>query len=213
MRIVRRDRHQSVLGPVKGVWIGVLLVVLCSLAPAAVAQSETDELGVGSFLVASRDLLDPNFSHTVVLLLDYSDNGALGLIINRPTEVKLGELVTDLEGVQERPETVWVGGPVAHGQMVLLLRSKKEIEGARRVFENVHFTASRLVLERLLESDNEFRVYAGYAGWGAGQLEGEIDRGSWHVLPGAADMVFDPSPLELWRELITRGEAQWASLR
>ncbi len=70
-----------------------------------------------------------------------------------------------------------------------------------------------MVLESVLESETEFRVYAGYAGWAAGQLEGEIDRGGWHVLPGDADMVFDSAPLELWRELIARGEAQWASLR
>lgn len=193
--------------------IAVVLLVLSISSLPAVAQSDVEDLGVGSFLVASRGLLDPNFSHTVVLLLDYSESGALGLIINRPTEVKLGEIVTDLEGVQERPETVWVGGPVAHWQMVLLLRSRKKLEGADQVFEDIQFTASRVVLERVLEGDAEFRVYAGYAGWGSGQLEGEIERGGWHVLPGDADMVFDPEPLEIWRELIARGEAQWASLR
>jgi len=183
------------------------------LASPAVAQSEVDDLSVGSFLVASRSLLDPNFNQTVVLLLDYSEKGALGVIINRPTQVELGEMMSDLEGAWEGAGTVWVGGPVAHWQMVLLIRSKAALEGAERVFEDVHFTASRLVLEQVLQSETEFRTYAGYAGWGAGQLEGEIDRGSWHVLPGDPEMVFDKAPLELWRELITRGEAQWASLR
>lgn len=182
------------------------------VSPAA-AQSEADELGAGSFLVASRSLLDPNFDRTVVFLLDYNENGALGVIINRPTPVKLGEMVTDLEGVETRPETVGVGGPVAHWQLVMLIRSATDLEGAERVFEDVYFTASRLVLEEVLESESEFRIYAGYAGWGAGQLENEIDRGSWHVLPGDPEMIFDPAPQELWRELVTRGEAQWASLR
>jgi putative transcriptional regulator len=174
---------------------------------------EADEPSVGSFLVASRSLLDPNFDQTVVLLLDYSEKGALGVIINRPTRVALGEIVTDLEEVQESAGTVWVGGPVAHWQMVLLVRSTADLEGAERVFDDVHFTASRMVLERVLKNGTEFRTYAGYAGWGAGQLEDEIDRGSWHVLPGDPDMVFDAAPLELWRELIARGEGQWASLR
>jgi len=147
-----------------------------------------------------------------VLLLDYNENGALGVIINRPTRVKLSEMVGDLEAAQERPETVFVGGPVAHWQLVVLVRSKRELEGAERVFEDIHFTASRVVLEQVLDDNQEFRPYAGYAGWGAGQLEDEIDRGSWHVLPGEPDMVFDAAPLELWRELIARGEALWASL-
>ena len=193
--------------------IPALLGTLAILASPIAAQPDADELGVGRFLVASRSLLDPNFDRTVVFLLDYNENGALGVIINRPTQVKLGEMVEDMEGVQERPETVGVGGPVAHWQLVLLIRSATDLEGAERVIEDVHFTASRLVLEKVLESESEFRIYAGYAGWSAGQLEHEIDRGSWHVLPGDPDMVFDPVPQELWRELISRGEAQWASLR
>jgi putative transcriptional regulator len=183
------------------------------LALPTVAQSEANDLSVGSFLVASRSLLDPNFNQTVVLLLDYSEKGALGVIINRPTQVELGQMMPDSESAWEGAGTVWVGGPVAHWQMVLLIRSTAALEGAERVFEDVHFTASRLVLEQVLQSDTEFRTYAGYAGWGADQLEGEIERGSWHVLPGDPDMVFDEAPRELWRELINRGEAQWASLR
>lgn len=163
--------------------------------------------------MASRGLLDPNFSHTVVLMVDHNDEGAMGLILNRPTEVDLSQMVSELEELEEGRNTVWVGGPVAHWQLVLLVRSDSEVEGARRVLGDVHFTASREVLESVLESGAEFRTYAGYAGWGAGQLEGEIERGGWHVLPGEPELVFDSSPLELWNELIVRGESRWASLR
>lgn len=200
------------MGEARAGLVFAVLVLSSIVAWSVQAQSDGEELAPGSFLVASRGLLDPNFSRTVVLLLDYSDNGALGLIINRPTEVELSRMVSDLEGAEDRSETVWVGGPVAHWQMVLLVRSAAEVEGAERVFEDVHFTASRVVLERVLDGDVEFRVYAGYAGWGAGQLEGEVQRGGWHVLPGDPEMVFDPAPLEIWQELISRGEAQWASL-
>ena len=191
-------------------WVVALVALVAAWGSPVVAQSDIDDLGVGSFLVASRGLLDPNFDQTVILMLDYSDKGALGVIINRPTRVELSEMVTDLEAVEERPETVWVGGPVAHWQVILLIRSAGVLEGAERVFEDIHFSASRLVLEDILESGAPFRAYAGYAGWGAGQLDDEIDRGSWHVLPGDAEMVFDPEPFELWHELILRGEAQWA---
>lgn len=186
-----------------------LLVLGGSIVLAQEIGSPSGEPAAGKLLVASRGLLEPNFDRTVVLLVNHSDEGAMGIIINRPTEVRLGELVSDLEGVEEREETVWVGGPVAHWQMVLLIRSKKVPEGAENVFENVHFSASRVVLDQLLAKDTEFRVYAGYAGWTAGQLEHEIARGGWHVLPGEPELIFDPAPLELWRELIVRGEAKW----
>ncbi len=204
----RRGGDGTGLALVFGLWL-----VSGLLAGLLVAQSDVDDLAEGKFLVASRSLIDPNFSRTVVLILDYSADGALGLIINRPTDVTLGRMVPDLEGVEDHPETVWVGGPVAHWQMVLLLRSTAEIDGAERVFDTIHFTASRVVLEEALERETEFRMYAGYAGWAAGQLEGEIDRGSWHILPGDPELVFDDAPLDLWQELIARGEAQWASLR
>ena len=167
----------------------------------------------GQFLVASPHLPAPNFLRTVVLLVDYSAQGAIGLIVNRPTEVKLHQMVTDMESLEDRPETVWVGGPVAHWQVMLLVRSDTEVDGAEKVFADVHFTASRVVLEDLLGSETEFRSYAGYAGWSPGQLDGEVERGGWHILPGDADMVFDREPLELWQELISRGEAKWVDFR
>jgi len=213
LRIVSELLIDSTVHQMRAGFLLVVSVVFMVLALPAAAQSEADDLSAGGFLVASRDLLDPNFHQTVVLLLDYSEEGALGVIINRPTQVELDQMMSDLESAWEGAGTVWVGGPVAHWQMVLLIRSTAALEGAERVFEDVHFTASRLVLEQMLQSETEFRTYAGYAGWGAGQLEGEIERGSWHVLPGDSDMVFDEAPLELWRELINRGEAQWASLR
>lgn len=191
----------------------MVLAVAGLVVPPGWAQSQPDELGLGSFLVASRSLRDPNFSQTVIVVVDYSEKGALGLIVNRPTDVELSEMVADLELIDESMKTVWVGGPVAHWQVVLLARSVGEIEGAERIFEDIYFTASRDVLEDFLATETEFRAYAGYAGWAAGQLESEIDRGSWHVLPGEPEMIFDPAPLDLWTELISRGEAQWASLR
>lgn len=207
----RRIRGRSASGT--RTLVALILVAFAGFLPGTLARAETDSLAAGSLLVASRGLLDPNFSHTVVLLVNYDENGAMGLIINRPTEVDLSQMVADMEKVKEGENTVWVGGPVAHWQLVLLVRSAAELEGADRVLGDVHFTGSREVLESVLESGKEFRAYAGYAGWGAGQLEGEIDRGGWHVLPGDPGLVFDSTPLELWKELIARGEARWASLR
>ena len=183
------------------------------MSPLARAQGiGSDDPAPGKFLVASRSLLDPNFSKTVILLVSSDDDGALGIIINRPTPVTLDQMVEDLQGIEEDPETVWVGGPVAHWQLVLLFRSEFHPEDTESVLEGVYFSGSREVLEDLLEGDMEYRVYAGYAGWSPGQLEHEIARGSWHVLPGESEMIFDGDPMSLWEELVVRGEGEWVTL-
>jgi putative transcriptional regulator len=193
--------------------VSLVAALLLVLEPAARAQSDgMGNLEVGQFLVASRGLLDPNFAKTVVLLVVHNEEGAMGVVINRPTEVKLGQVIDDLEGIEDRPETVWVGGPVAHWQLVLLFRAGLELDEDEPILEDVYFSASRNVLESLLEAEMEFRVFAGYAGWSPGQLEQEIARGGWHVLPGDPEMIFDQEPFTLWQELVTRGEARWVSL-
>ena len=164
----------------------------------------------GKFLIASRDRLDPNFAETVVLLVDYDSDGALGVIINRPTQTLISEVLPDVESVTERPDRVWLGGPVAQWQLVMLGRSDAGLDEGRMVMDDLYFSASRSALEELLAEDGEFRLYAGYAGWSPGQLDEEIDRGGWKVLPGELSMVFDKAPLDLWPELILRTTVHWA---
>ena len=180
-----------------------------ALAPTLL---RADELAAGKFLVASRGLLDPNFAQTVVLLIQYDNDGAMGVIINRPTEVGLEELLPDLRDDRRAHVTVGVGGPVAHWQMILLYRRESGLDESNPVFEDVFFSASRGVLDLLLTEGDEFRIYAGYAGWAPGQLEFEVDRGSWYVLPGDVASIFGSAPFELWRELIVQGEAKWVGL-
>ena len=174
--------------------------------------SGSDDPAAGKFLVATRSLLDPNFSRTVILLVSSDDDGALGIIINKPTPVTLNQMVEDLQGDEDDPVEVWVGGPVAHWQLVLLFKSDSHPEDTESVLDGVYFSGSREVLEDVLERDMDLRVYAGYAGWSPGQLEHEIARGSWHVLPGEPELVFDGDPASLWEELVARGEAEWVTL-
>ncbi|MGB3564873.1 MAG: YqgE/AlgH family protein [Thermoanaerobaculia bacterium] len=174
------------------------------------------ELAKGRFLVASRDLRDPNFAKTVVLLLDYNEMGATGLVINRPTELSIATALPDVEGLDDRTETVWVGGPVATHQMLMLVRSGDHPEGSESVFDDVYVSGSRDLLGRLVEAGGDvgrFRVFAGHAGWMPMQLDAEVARGGWEVLPGDADMVFDESPAEVWPDLSERGAVKWAFLK
>jgi len=121
-------------------------------------------LAPGRFLIASRELIDLNFSQSVVLLIEYGPKGAMGLIINRPTEVRLSEVLPDMEDLAHLKENLFLGGPVAQNQILMLLRSDREIEGTHLVFEDVYASTSRAVLEEMVNhagAGDSFRVYAG----------------------------------------------------
>jgi putative transcriptional regulator len=171
-------------------------------------------LAKGRFLVANRDLRDANFAETVVLLVDYHERGAMGLIINQPTEVRLAKVLPNMAGLQERSDMVYIGGPVDRNRMVLLIRSSSTLEDAQQVMADVYVSPSRKLFERLVDKagpGERFRVYAGYAGWAPGQLDREVARGDWHVLPADAETVFDKAPADIWPELIRKGAIRWLS--
>ncbi len=173
------------------------------------------DLSKGKFLVASRKLGDPRFMQTVILLLDYAPGGAMGLIVNRPSEMKLSTLLPKIEGLKARKDTVYIGGPVAINQMLMLIRAGKQPEESLPVLTDIFVSGSSKVLERMVEGagkGEKFRVYAGYAGWAPGQLDGEVIRGDWYVVPADSETVFDRAPEEIWPELIQRVSAQWVRL-
>jgi putative transcriptional regulator len=170
--------------------------------------------GPGMLLIADREMVDPNFSQTVVLLVDYNEQGALGLIINRRTKQELGEILPESERIDGGASRVFEGGPVGRGGLLLLVRADIAPENAEHVFEDVYFGRDRELLVWLLEGERrpQFRAYAGYAGWAAGQLDSEIERGDWHLVPARVDSVFSHEPRELWQYLAPPDPAQSASL-
>ena len=170
------------------------------------------ELSKGKFLVASKQLRDPQFFETVVLLLEYDSKGAMGLVINRPTTVKLSKVLPEIEGLQKRSDTIYLGGPVAKNQLMLLIRTSSPPEGSRLVFKDIYLSSSQTVIEKMIDKPDtpeRFRVYAGYAGWAPGQLDHEVSRGGWHILQADEESVFDKTPSEIWPELIRRSSALW----
>jgi putative transcriptional regulator len=172
-----------------------------------------EELAKGKFLVASRQLQDPNFRETVVLLIEYGQEGAMGLVINRPSAVKLATIFPDIKELKQRKDTVYVGGPVEVNKMLLLIRSPKMPEGADEVTAGVYISSSWKVLEGLVKKkatrEDRFRLFAGYAGWAPTQLDFERTRGDWHVLKADAESVFSQKPAELWPALIRRVTVKW----
>jgi putative transcriptional regulator len=165
-------------------------------------------------LVATRQLLDPNFAEAVVLLLESGAEGAVGVVVNRPSKLELRSVLPDVKGLSQRRDTVFLGGPVEKGQLLLLVRSPSPPQQSVRVFRDVFVTASLDALNRAAAEspgDPRFRLFAGYAGWGAGQLEVEIARGDWIVLPGDVEQVFAPAPERIWESLVER-EGRWVRL-
>ena len=145
-------------------------------------------------LVASPSLTDPNFYRAVVLLLDHDDDGALGVVLNRPTEVSVGEPLPGWDLLAADPAVVFSGGPV---QPVTAVGIGRTADGVGTLDLN----QDPLEAAREVEA---VRVFSGYAGWSPGQLEGEIDEGSWIVVDGRPDDVMCEQPDALWEQVLER---------
>ncbi len=161
----------------------------------------------GKFLVATDALTDPHFSQTVILLIDYSDMGATGIIINRPTKVPLVEMLPSVQGLKDRADIVYYGGPVEGNRMFMLIRSSEKPDESGHVFGNVYVSVSKNMLEHMIgkrKTEKQFRVYSGYAGWFPGQLDREVSIGSWRIVGADADSIFEKNSAGIWRELFRR---------
>jgi putative transcriptional regulator len=170
------------------------------------------KLDKGMLLVASRDLADPNFSETVVLLVAYGPHGTMGVIINRPSDVKLATVLPSIKALRGRADLVYLGGPVMTNHVLMLIRSTKVLDDSLAVFDDVYASSSLTVLKHELAhhgAKNHFRAFAGHAGWAPGQLEAEIAHGDWYVTPADADGVLTSKPQELWSKLLGRVEGDW----
>ncbi|NMX24168.1 hypothetical protein HCU62_09530 [Dissulfurirhabdus thermomarina] len=165
----------------------------------------------GKLLVAARQLADPNFSETVVLLVKHGPRGTMGLVLNRPTRVPLARVLPKLPPARTKARTVFLGGPVARNSLFLLLRVHAPPGGADPVCPGVALGTRLAVLDAVPAAP--FRIYAGCASWAPGQLLAEIRRGDWYLLPARAADVFDPAPEHLWPRLIQRATTTWVLSR
>jgi len=172
-----------------------------------------EDLAAGKLLVASRDLLDPNFAQTVVLLVRYGDDSVVGLIINRRTQIPLARVFPELKEAKGQTDPIYRGGPVERTAALALLRARTKPEEAEHVFANVSMISSRTLLDKTIAAAMDpsmFHVYLGYSGWTMRQLQGEIQLGAWRIFPGNAAAVFDPDPETLWGRLIRKTEERIA---
>jgi putative transcriptional regulator len=163
----------------------------------------------GQLLIAGPGLVDPNFWRTVVLIVEHSDEGALGLVLNRPSETTVGEAVSELEQLLEPEDPLYVGGPVQPSALIVLAEFEQPAEAALIAFENVGVLASGAQEDPDL-SVRRGRAFVGHAGWGPGQLDDEVERGDWILEPARREDAFTGTPLELWSEVLTRKGGSYA---
>jgi putative transcriptional regulator len=161
----------------------------------------------GRLLVATPALRDPNFERTVVLLVAHEDGGALGVVLNRATEVPVAEVLEGWGPLASDPPVVFEGGPVQPEAAICLARTRVGV-GRLAGFNRVSGAVGTVDLsgepDRLRESLVSVRVFAGYAGWAPGQLEGEISSGSWFVFDALPGDAFVSRPDDLWPMVLRR---------
>jgi putative transcriptional regulator len=206
----RAATHRRASVPASAVLTALLL--LGAATDGRGSPAPRPEIARGKLLVASDQLADPNFQKTVVLLLEYAPTGALGVIINRPTDVKLSSLLPEVDELRDRGDTVLIGGPVARDRMIVLLRTTKPPPQSAVVIDGVYITAGLDALHALPRDKGataNLRAYVGYTGWDMQQLDAEIARGDWKVTAADAATLFDKPPAGLWRELNERTTGEW----
>src|ERR1700730_15111465 len=169
-----------------------------------------EESLAGQLLLASPTLQDPNFARTVVLVSLHSDEGAMGLVLNRPSAVTVGEAVPQLEQAVTDAERVYVGGPVQPTSVVFLAEFLDPSPAGLLVLGRIGFPAPDAGIEELIEATCRGRVFAGYAGWGEGQLDAEVEHGDWIAHAPLPEDVFTELPEELWSSVLTRKGGSYA---
>jgi putative transcriptional regulator len=165
----------------------------------------------GQLLIAGAGLFDPNFRRTVVLVGEHNDEGALGVVLNRPAPATVLDVVPPLASLVAPGDPLFVGGPVQPDGAVLLAEFERPDDAGVLVFGSIGFLVGKLQPEHV-EGVRRARVFAGYSGWGPGQLEAEMEQGSWILEPAGREDVFSDRPEHLWSDVLRRKGGDYALL-
>jgi putative transcriptional regulator len=165
----------------------------------------------GQLLIAGPRLVDANFWRTVVLVAEHSEEGAFGLVLNRPSETSVGEAVPELDTMIDAEEPLFIGGPVQPSTVITLARFRDIDDAALAAFADIGVLGTGgPSIEEMAERVMRARAFVGHSGWGPGQLEAELETGDWILEPARPEDVFSTSPRELWSEVLTRKGGSYA---
>lgn len=190
--------------------IAAALLCLLLAAPAGAQPAEPPN---GVLLVAKPGLADPNFRETVVLVTQSGDSSTIGVILNRPTTLSARELLPDAPGAESLEEPVYFGGPVMRQTVVALFHSGSAPRAsAFHILKGVYLSMHPANIEPLLSQPGQrYRLYAGFAGWAPRQLESELERDGWYLLPASEALVFRKDTRGMWEELLEKARGGRAS--
>jgi putative transcriptional regulator len=168
----------------------------------------------GQLLVASPKIIDPNFRRTVVYMAEHSDEGAMGLVLNRPAQTTVAEAVPELGWLAtDGSDGVWVGGPVEPGSVMVLAEFDDPGQAALLLDDDLGFVPADVTeREGFADAVRRTRIFAGHAGWGPGQLESELEEDSWIVEPAQREDVFTTNPEALWSGVLRRKGREYVLL-
>jgi putative transcriptional regulator len=164
----------------------------------------------GQLLVAGPALLDPNFWRTVVLVVEHNDEGALGLVLNRPSETNIGEAVPELATLLDPAERLFIGGPVQPSAVIVLAEFEDATDAALLAFDDVGVLGTGPSSDELTAGVRAGRAFLGHAGWGPAQLDGELERGDWILEPARLEDAFCADARGLWSDVLTRKGGSYA---
>ena len=164
----------------------------------------------GKFLIAGKALHDPNFFKTVVLIVEHGEDGAMGLVVNRPSSVTVAHALSEHFNLPETDDLVYVGGPVEPAALFVLHNAPQLDDKGTFVVPDVYVGSSAGVFERVVRAavegaaDLHFRIFSGCAGWASDQLESEMARGDWFLHPASAEWIIHEDPYEVWDLLLQK---------
>ena len=203
----------------------IWLVILAALSGSAAAQTYTNgqelfesmkhrpRLSRGAILIAGKNLHDPNFSRTVVLITEYNNIGTTGLVINRPMNMAAKKVFPPIDQITPEAGKLFIGGPIGINNLQILVETGTRFEQSSSLTEDIYLINNPRGFDDLsqhTEAGIKIKIFAGYAGWGIGQLESEIIRGDWYIWHADSKIVFSKTPESVWDELIELVTVQWA---
>ncbi|HHI92878.1 MAG TPA: YqgE/AlgH family protein [Gammaproteobacteria bacterium] len=194
-----------------GLWLLSISGFSAASADVTTPHPSASQKSEGVFLVATEQLHGSSFQQTVILLTHYSKRGATGLTVNRPAGIALQQAFPNVHQLRQRTDPLYLGGPVSTNAIFVLLRTQQPGKTMHHIADDIYFSTGKNVFTHPFKSTpyTVTRTYAGYAGWAAGQLQNEINRGDWIMVRTNPKIIFEENSGSLWQRLSKRWTGKW----
>ena len=192
-----------------------LLAALAIVVVAGGAAADVEDDGSAVLLVAKPHMRDPGFAQTVVLVTFPQDAGPMGVILNRPAGIAIGDLLAERADVRPRRDPIYFGGPLEPDGLLFVFHAPLHPVKALPILDDLYLSGDGAIFDALMAATGDAanqRFYAGHSGWGEGQLDAEIANGAWFVLPADPAVIFDMAPEHMWETLVARAQLPTTNL-